>query len=98
MTQQRGPMSGAQDLSATGRPSRMHGPWIDIHAHPGACFALEVAAASADSLVGVNRSVAAIADIRSSEITVSSFATVADLAVIGFVPGGGLGSVREFEQ
>ena len=91
-------MSDAQDKSAPHRPRHSHGPWIDIHAHPGACFALKGTLADTDShLVGGERSVGAIADIRSSEITVSSFATVADLAVIGFVPGGGLGSVREFE-
>lgn len=77
-----------------------HGPWIDIHAHPGACFAAERPAGSSphlDGIVGANRAVAAIGDIRASELTVSSFATVADLAVIGFVSGGGLGAVREFD-
>ena len=75
---------------------RAHGPWIDIHAHPGACFTLDAAPAPG-GLVGAAPTQAAIDAIRASEVTISSFSTVADLAVLGFLPGGGLGAVRDFE-
>lgn len=83
------------DAEHPGHEHCAHGPWIDIHAHPGACFTLAGGAAPG-GLVGAEPTRAAIDAIRASEVTISSFSTVADLAVIGFVPGGGLGAVREF--
>ena len=75
-----------------------HGPWIDVHAHPGRCF---LAGAAADdplaALLGADGSLAAIAAARAAGLTATSFATVADLRVLAPTPDGGLTAGRPFE-
>lgn len=74
-----------------------HGPWIDVHAHPGRCF---LAGAPADdplsALLGGDGSAAALHAARSAGLTAVSFATVTDLAVLGPTAEGGLHAARAF--
>ncbi len=76
-----------------------HGPWIDVHAHPGACF---LRGLPPDDLtvqfLGGDRTDTAIAALVASEVTVSSFSTVADLAVLGPGPDGAPTAVRDFDD
>ena len=75
-----------------------HGPWIDIHAHPGACFLRGIPPEHAGHIqFGGDRSVKAINRMRDGEVTVASFATVSDAHVIGLTPDGRLGALRDFE-
>lgn len=62
-----------------------HGPWIDVHAHPGRCF------------FGGDGLATALAAAHDAGLTATSFATVADLAVLGLTPEGGLRATRPFE-
>jgi len=62
-----------------------HGPWIDVHAHPGRCF------------LNGDRPAVALQAARDAGLTAVSFATVADLAVLGFNPSGGLYAKRPFQ-
>jgi membrane dipeptidase len=76
----------------------MTSPRIDVHAHPGRCFL-----AGLDehdpmvALLGRDRADEAIATAAAAGMAAVSFATVADLRVIGPRPDGGLGAFREFE-
>ena len=75
-----------------------HGPWIDVHAHPGACFLRGLPAEHAAHIqFGGDRSVKAINRMRDGEVSVASFATVSDAHVIGFTAAGRLGALRDFE-
>ena len=77
---------------------RSHSPWVDVHAHPGRCFlgGLDSHDRLAAALGG-DASDQAVSDIRDAGMAAVSFATVADLRVIGPRPDGGLRAVREFE-
>ncbi len=75
-----------------------HGPWIDIHSHPGRCFLKGLASDSPlVAVLGPDESTARIASSIRGEVAVVNTSTVADLAVIGMNNQGGLGAVREFE-
>lgn len=65
---------------------RAHGPWVDLHAHPGRCF------------VGPARLAAAAAAARSAGLAATSFSTVGDLAILGFDAAGRIVQTREFEE
>ncbi|MFN2378460.1 MAG: membrane dipeptidase, partial [Candidatus Binatia bacterium] len=65
---------------------RSHGPWVDLHAHPGRCF------------VGPARLPAAAAAARSAGLAATSFSTVGDLAILGFDDAGRIVQAREFES
>lgn len=75
-----------------------HGPWVDVHAHPGACF-LRGAPADLPFVValGGDRSEQSVGRIQAGGVSAVSFATVADLAVIGVRADGSLGASRDFE-
>ncbi len=73
-----------------------HGPWIDIHAHPGACFLRGLADPQARAQLGGDRSFDALDRLRAGGVTVASFATVSDAPVIGFTRDGRLGALRAF--
>jgi membrane dipeptidase len=75
-----------------------HGPWIDVHAHPGRCFLAGAPAGDplAD-LLGGDASATALHAARRAGLTAVSFATVADLLVLAPAPGGGLHAGRPFE-
>ena len=75
-----------------------HGPWVDVHAHPGRCFlsgldpSLPVVA-----LLGGDDSRAQVQSALAGEVAVVNSATVADLAILGVRPDGGPYASREFE-
>jgi membrane dipeptidase len=74
-----------------------HGPWIDVHAHPGRCFL--AGAPAGDRLaerLGGDRSAAALQAARGAGLTAVSLATVADLAVLAPTAEGGLCAGRPF--
>ena len=64
------------------------GPRIDVHAHPGRCFLDKAHAEEAQ---------VAFDDLRLGRITAVSYATVADLVVLGLVEPARLGVLRPFE-
>jgi membrane dipeptidase len=75
-----------------------HGPWIDVHAHPGRCFLAGAPAGDRlAELLGGDASVAAVRAAREAGLTAVSLATVADLAVLAPTPEGGLRAARPFE-
>lgn len=73
-------------------------PWVDVHAHPGRCF---LGGLGEDdrlaSALGGDSSDQAVAEIIDAGMAAVSFATVADLRVIGPRPDGGLHAVRDFK-
>jgi len=76
-----------------------HGPWVDLHAHPGRCFLRGLDDTDhLTALLGADTCDASVAEIRSTGMAAVSFATVADLRVIGFRPDGGLHAVRPFDD
>ena len=75
-----------------------HGPWIDVHAHPGRCFLAGAPAGDRlAELLGGDASAAALRSAREAGLTAVSFATVADLAVLAPTSDGGLHAGRPFE-
>jgi membrane dipeptidase len=75
-----------------------HGPWIDVHAHPGRCFLAGAPAGDPlAELLGGEASVAALQGARQAGLTAVSFATVADLVVLAPTADGGLRAGRPFE-
>lgn len=77
---------------------RDHGPWIDLHAHPGRCFL----AGYQDSvpmvqLLGPPSATASIRGAAEAGVCCVSVSSVADLAVLGPNAAGGLRAGREFE-
>jgi membrane dipeptidase len=75
-----------------------HGPWVDVHAHPGRCFLAGLP--GDDGLVarlGSETCSAAVATMQRAAMAAVSFATVSDLRVIGFTADGGLRATRPFE-
>jgi membrane dipeptidase len=75
-----------------------HGPWVDLHAHPGRCF---LAGLPADdpfaSLLGGDGTAEAISAAAEAGVAAVSVATVADLRVLGATPEGGLRATRAFD-
>ncbi len=73
-----------------------HGPWIDLHAHPGRCF---LAGYTDESpmvrQLGSATPVDSIVDAAGAGVCCVSVSTVADLAVLRNVDGG-LAAVRDF--
>ncbi len=75
-----------------------HGPWVDVHAHPGRCFLGGLPATSPFvQFLGPEDAIASIRSASNGELSVVNASTVADLAVIGPNSSGGLGTIREFE-
>lgn len=74
-----------------------HGPWVDVHAHPGRCF---LAGLGDDEvlvqLLGSHTIAADLAAAGTAEMAAVSLATVADLAVLAPTPDGGLHAGRPF--
>ncbi len=74
-----------------------HGPWIDVHAHPGRCFLAGMAPDNPlAQLIGGDGSSVALHAARAAGLAAVSFATVADLAVLAPKADGGLRAGREF--
>ncbi len=82
---------------ATDESTRPHGPWIDLHAHPGRFFndglAPDARAAAFPEVSDVD---SAVADATSGGMAAVPFATIADNAVLGWLAPGRLGATREF--
>ena len=75
-----------------------HGPWVDIHSHPGCGFLGELPKDQAwVRSMGGDRSVEQVGSAAAGEVSVVNASTVADLAVIGPNATGGLGAFRDFE-
>lgn len=74
-----------------------HGPWIDVHAHPGRCFlaGLDQDHPVVASLGGYS-SPSALAAAHAAGLTAVSYATVADFAVLAATDDGGLHQGRPF--
>lgn len=77
--------------------TRKHGPWIDVHAHPGRCFlsGLPPTMPLVQQL-GSPATHQALLDAVNGEVSALNLATVADLRVIGPSATGGLAAQREF--
>ena len=77
---------------------RPHGPWIDLHAHPGRFFndglATDDRAAAFPEASDVEH---ARADAISAGMAAVPFATIGDNAVLGWLAEGRLGVTREFD-
>lgn len=63
---------------------RSHGPWVDLHAHPGKCF------------FGDTEIFDAARALKSAGVAASSFSTVGDLGILAIRPDG-IVQTREFE-
>jgi membrane dipeptidase len=75
-----------------------HGPWIDLHAHPGRCFLAGYDDSSPMvQLLGAPTAGAGVRGAAESGVCSVSVSTVADLAVLRPNAAGGLGAGREFE-
>lgn len=71
--------------------------WVDVHAHPGRCFLRGMA--SDDPLLGLlgaDTMDQSLLDLKAGGVALASFATVADLRVLGPNADGGLCAVRDF--
>jgi membrane dipeptidase len=77
-------------------PQIQHGPWIDVHAHPGACFVHGLAAEDPMRRLFAAGERDERALLRAGEVTVSAYASVADAPVIG-LRDNGIATVRDFE-
>ncbi len=75
-----------------------HGPWVDIHAHPGRCFlgGLDPAAPMVQ-LLGADDGPQRVLTAQSAGVAAVNASTVGDLVVLGLTPKGGLAATREFE-
>lgn len=79
------------------QPGASTGPWVDVHAHPGRCFLGGLGPEDRlANVLGGDGSDAAVEAILEAGMAAVSFATVADLRVIGARADGGLHAVREF--
>jgi membrane dipeptidase len=78
-------------------PGSAHGPWVDVHAHPGRCFLAGLD--PTDGLIGALGAASceqSLAEIGEAGVAAVSFATVSDLRVLGPAAQGGLEAVRPF--
>ncbi len=76
-----------------------HGPWIDLHAHPGRCFLAGYDdAAAIVTLLGAPAPISSILAAAEAGVCSVSVSTVADLAVLAPNDAGGLGAVRAFAE
>ncbi len=76
--------------------TRDHGPWVDLHAHPGRCFIDGLVGADPIlALLGPHTCTDAYTGIVDAGMAAVSVATVADIKVLGLI-GAGPGAVREF--
>ncbi len=79
-------------------PRFPHGPWVDIHAHPGRCFLGGLPKTSPFvQLLGAEDAVVSFRSASAGEVSVLNASTVGDLAVIGPNSTGGLGAARDFD-
>ncbi|NOX29945.1 MAG: hypothetical protein GXP35_07855 [Actinobacteria bacterium] len=75
-----------------------HGPWVDVHAHPGRCFLGGLDPTSPMALMlGAENAAAAVQSSLLGEVAVVNSATVADMVLIGLGADGGLHAMRSFE-
>ncbi|MEZ5380736.1 MAG: membrane dipeptidase [Microthrixaceae bacterium] len=75
----------------------LHGPWIDIHGHPGRCFLGGLDAGSPlVQLLGGDEAAVRVGSASAGEVSVVAAASVADLAVLGMNDEGGLYAERQF--
>jgi len=78
-------------------PPTPHGPWVDVHAHPGRCFLGGLAPDNGFvQILGGDGTDAALAEIGHAGMAAVSFATVSDLLVLGPGDDGGLVAARPF--
>ncbi len=74
-----------------------HGPWVDLHAHPGRCFLAGYADTSPlVRQLGKSDVARSIQSAATAGVCCVSTSTVADLAVLRPNATGGLGAAREF--
>lgn len=89
---------GSADEAAGASGAAGHGPWVDVHAHPGRCF---LGGLPDDDgmrrMLGGDGSDVALDDVVAAGMAAVSFATVTDVRVIGARPDGSLFARREFE-
>jgi membrane dipeptidase len=91
-------MSDAPMADSPSRHASGHGPWIDIHAHPGRCFLGGLPPSSPFvAMLGADESAARVQSSAEGEVSVVNASTVGDLAVLGVRPDGGLYASRPFE-
>ncbi len=77
---------------------RTHGPWLDLHAHPGRCFLAGYEDTSPIvELLGSSTAAASIRQAADAGVCCVSVSTVADLAVLRPTATGGLAAGRSFE-
>ncbi len=81
----------------TARELAITEPWVDVHAHPGRCFLGGMGDSPVAEMLGGDASADAVAAVATSAVTAASFATVADLLVLGVSPEGGISATRDFE-
>jgi membrane dipeptidase len=75
------------------------GPWVDVHAHPGRCFLAGLAPDDRlAAVLGGDGTELAAQDMAAAGMAAVSFATVADLRVLGARPDGGLFAARDFRE
>lgn len=75
-----------------------HGPWLDLHAHPGRCFLAGYDDTSPlVELLGTSTVAASVRQAAGAGVCCVSVSTVADLAVLGPTATGGLAARRPFE-
>lgn len=74
-----------------------HGPWVDVHSHPGCGFLGGLPATDRNVVMfGPERQDAQVTSAAAGEVAAVNVSTVADLAVLG-VEGAGPTALREFE-
>lgn len=71
--------------------------WVDVHAHPGRCFLRGMAPEDPLlGLLGADTMDQSLIELKEGGVALASFATVADLRVLGANADGGLCAVRDF--
>lgn len=77
---------------------RGHGPWVDVHAHPGRTLLTGLSrSAPAVQLLGPEDSGERLQSARTAGVAAVNASAVADLPVLGVRPDGGLHASRPFE-
>ncbi len=73
------------------------GPWVDLHAHPGRSFLLDLDHSDPlTRILGMEACAGAIEEISAAGMAAVNFATVADLRVLGLTEKGELFTARAF--